>query len=1060
MPEKLCRNPSNCRGLLTAFLLAVACAAACHILAGATPAVAQSASVGIYSDVNGSVCSLSDNSPGLKNGYVVVRPGPQGVSGVQFAAPLPSCFTGSYVGDLGAPGTLAVGNSQTGVSIAVTNCSVYPTHVLTIQYYGLGTTPACCPYPVIADPAVGEISVTNCFFATETAAGVVSSFNANASCQCTGNSAPGRPESPAPPDHSTDQMRTPLMSWIASDFDNNIAEYDLYLGTTPSPPLVAAGLTQPSYTPAMLDTLTQYYWRVVVRDAQGLEASSEMWTFKTRALNTPPYPPMNPLPFDEATDRPVNQSLTWVGIDLDEDSLVYDVYFGTSATPPLVAADVLVTMFTPGSLSYGTTYYWRVVAREPFGRETSGPVWSFTTRPLSYPPFSPQDPSPPTNATGQPVNITLSWKGNDPEGDPLLFDVYLGTTTSPPLVASNVPVMYYAPATLNFSTVYYWKVVAKDDHGGVTSGALWKFTTKPENYPPAVPSSPTPSNGQTNRPVTSTLAWQCSDADGDAIVYDVYFGTAATPPLVASSVATKSYAPGPLAFSTTYRWRIVAHDARGAVTSGPTWSFTTKANSAPNAPSNPSPANNGASSLNPTLTWTATDADGQPLTFNVSFGTVSPPPQVATGLTTPGYAPGALQAGTTYYWRVSSSDGLLTTNGPTWNFIPSIPGDVNLDGQVTAADADCALQIFLGDASCGGSTGSARADVNCSGSVTPRDARCIHKKVVDGSCSFCGVSAQAPPEPLFVPHVSAADVWSSGGTIHVLLYVSGVPSLEAFGIFLYFPPGMDLLPPVRNDATSGFVALDAVQSVPFSAVGGYSLSGASALSTVGLVELQFVANGAGGDLYIGGYVDDLAGANELFIHLGDGGGSVPTLITRFDASAARTGVELSWELSSDDVIETLTLLRREGAAQVPTEVGNGSIDTQTRSYLDAAVEPGNTYHYELLVRTRDGNTIRSPVASATTAALGFTLYQNQPNPFNPQTTIRYDIPGASHVRLVILDIAGRIIRALVDDTQPGGTHEAVWNGRDDRGAGVSSGVYFYVLDAGGARQTRKLVLLK
>jgi flagellar hook assembly protein FlgD len=64
------------------------------------------------------------------------------------------------------------------------------------------------------------------------------------------------------------------------------------------------------------------------------------------------------------------------------------------------------------------------------------------------------------------------------------------------------------------------------------------------------------------------------------------------------------------------------------------------------------------------------------------------------------------------------------------------------------------------------------------------------------------------------------------------------------------------------------------------------------------------------------------------------------------------------------------------------------------------------------------------------------------------------------VRLWILDVAGRIVRTLVDETQGAGPHEAIWDGKDDRGGPVSSGVYFYVLDADGDRRTRKLVLLK
>jgi flagellar hook assembly protein FlgD len=91
------------------------------------------------------------------------------------------------------------------------------------------------------------------------------------------------------------------------------------------------------------------------------------------------------------------------------------------------------------------------------------------------------------------------------------------------------------------------------------------------------------------------------------------------------------------------------------------------------------------------------------------------------------------------------------------------------------------------------------------------------------------------------------------------------------------------------------------------------------------------------------------------------------------------------------------------------------------------------------------------------------LGQNHPNPFNPETTIPYDLPHSDkreRVRLWVLDIAGRIVTTLVDEDQGGGSYRVTWLGRDNRGEAVSSGVYFYVLDVGGQRRTKKLVLLK
>lgn len=92
----------------------------------------------------------------------------------------------------------------------------------------------------------------------------------------------------------------------------------------------------------------------------------------------------------------------------------------------------------------------------------------------------------------------------------------------------------------------------------------------------------------------------------------------------------------------------------------------------------------------------------------------------------------------------------------------------------------------------------------------------------------------------------------------------------------------------------------------------------------------------------------------------------------------------------------------------------------------------------------------------------FELKQNHPNPFNPVTAIPYSIGdgNAVHVRISIYDVSGRLVVNLVDDSKSPGDYEAIWRGTDQRGQQVSSGVYFYRLEAGSYVQTKKLVILK
>lgn len=92
--------------------------------------------------------------------------------------------------------------------------------------------------------------------------------------------------------------------------------------------------------------------------------------------------------------------------------------------------------------------------------------------------------------------------------------------------------------------------------------------------------------------------------------------------------------------------------------------------------------------------------------------------------------------------------------------------------------------------------------------------------------------------------------------------------------------------------------------------------------------------------------------------------------------------------------------------------------------------------------------------------VGSTSLAAWPNPFNPRTTIKYDLPEASPVRLSVFDVAGRWVRTLVDDSMPQGRHEAVWDGRDSSGREVGSGSYLARLEFGGQVETVRMGLIR
>jgi hypothetical protein len=90
----------------------------------------------------------------------------------------------------------------------------------------------------------------------------------------------------------------------------------------------------------------------------------------------------------------------------------------------------------------------------------------------------------------------------------------------------------------------------------------------------------------------------------------------------------------------------------------------------------------------------------------------------------------------------------------------------------------------------------------------------------------------------------------------------------------------------------------------------------------------------------------------------------------------------------------------------------------------------------------------------------YALHDNFPNPFNPTTTIRYDLAEAADVHLEIYNIKGERVTVLVDRHQPPGRHNVRWDGHNSSGQPVATGVYFYRLRAGEFVETRKMQLLK
>ena len=112
---------------------------------------------------------------------------------------------------------------------------------------------------------------------------------------------------------------------------------------------------------------------------------------------------------------------------------------------------------------------------------------------------------------------------------------------------------------------------------------------------------------------------------------------------------------------------------------------------------------------------------------------------------------------------------------------------------------------------------------------------------------------------------------------------------------------------------------------------------------------------------------------------------------------------------------------------------------------------------DVYIFTPSSNTFRK---SSANIPYTYELSQNYPNPFNPITNIKYSIPKNSIVSLTIYDILGRQIIQLIDKEISAGAHNILWDGKNNTGEFVSTGIYYYKLEADNFVKTRKMILLK
>ena len=243
-----------------------------------------------------------------------------------------------------------------------------------------------------------------------------------------------------------------------------------------------------------------------------------------------------------------------------------------------------------------------------------------------------------------------------------------------------------------------------------------------------------------------------------------------------------------------------------------------------------------------------------------------------------------------------------------------------------------------------------------------------------------------------------------------------------------------------NLSTSGQVDLSG-QVAPVSVAKAVASEAAPAIQSTGSILWLVGANGQQQPIQLGVSEDAIAVLPPV---------PPPNL---FDARVLVDGVG-TWCVPTGDESATF-LLRLQGGVdvirwEIPAEQwGQWALQVDTRVIPLTGTGSGDVSTSSTVWVQRSE---RVPSASS--------LAANYPNPFNPSTAIRYDLQESGPVSLRVYDITGQVVSALVSDEQPAGRYTITWDGRNQAGAQVASGVYLYELRAGSFRSVQKMLLMK
>lgn len=744
--------------------------------------------------------------------------------------------------------------------------------------------------------------------------------------------------------------------------------------------------------------------------------------------------------------------------------------------------DTLATLTRSiNSLLPNTVYYWRVAAFNEMGQGNWSEINSFRTVPapgLVYPILG---------SSGHPKDVKLDWTGVPNAvyyrldvSTSSLFGSYVYQVDSLAYTEKEVPM-----GVLSNGTWYYWRVTAFDTAGKTIRSNVFTFRTSATGNGDVYHTLLTwVIGGNTAYTLTPSLYWYNSTYQAN-VFYELEYDTTSnlehsTSKVVVSGLTNIFYTTPTLLTGRAYYWRVRAYNASGLYSAySVTESFvTTPGNNAPVVPVLTYPTGNTTVyTISPTLYWFVSYNNyASPYTYLVKYATSLAGLTAAVPVltSTPSLPLTGLTSGVTYYWQVSSFDGVtysaystpesFTVNGGVTS--PVIPIPSWPVGNPLVYTTMPTLNWYLGTWVAG--------------------------LTYDVQFNTTGIFADLTPNVTGIPYYSytfTSDL--AGGTTYYWRVRSrlgaDVSDYSAIQSFTVNATAFGTIPtPVLSYPVGGvLVYTTSPQLNWYTGTGGtylyrlrYSVNVDMSDSTLvdSLSNLYYALAGlTPGQTYywqVQAFSGSNSGAWSAPTSFSVNSGSapvVPIVITPSSGmKVSGQNIALTWRipesvqgLSYEIIISDNPLMNN------PTVVNN-------ISQLQNIVGQLNGSNYYWKVRSKNANGVYSSysstaffktnnatdIADLTTIPVKYEISQNYPNPFNPSTSIKFGIPEAGLVSIKIYDILGREVKSLLNEEMKAGSYVINWNGDDNSNNKLASGNYFLRITSGTYTNTIKMMLLK